>query len=202
MWQVSFSKPSAKADHVKVTLYYEALCGGCHDWILNEMFPTYQKIGKYMEVDFVPYGNAHQHQNGDSWEITCQHGPKECKGNIQQSCMFHYLDGKQDTYVEAIYCIEGSGDITNDENVKQCLVESEVSADTIEDIVTCWEGDEGMELHHENGIKTDNLVPKHSYVPWVTFNDEHSVDNYSEHCQANLYHCLCHDFLSDVPECQ
>ena len=33
--------------------------------------------------------------------------------------MFHYLDGKQDTYVEAIYCIEGSGDITNDENVKQ-----------------------------------------------------------------------------------
>ena len=52
-------QPSAKADHVKVTLYYEALCGGCHDWILNEMFPTYQKIGKYMEVDFVPYGNAH-----------------------------------------------------------------------------------------------------------------------------------------------
>ena len=44
---------------MKVTLYYEALCGGCHDWILNEMFPTYQKIGKYMEVDFVPYGNAH-----------------------------------------------------------------------------------------------------------------------------------------------
>ena len=101
-----------------------------------------------MEVDFVPYGNAHvyiystnliiprlfdlyiymlrsltfsfqQHQNGDSWEITCQHGPKECKGNIQQSCMFHYLEGKQDTYVDAIYCIEGSGDITNDENVKQ-----------------------------------------------------------------------------------
>ena len=60
-----------------------------------------------------------QHQNGDSWEITCQHGPKECKGNIQQSCMFHYLEGKQDTYVDAIYCIEGSGDITNDENVKQ-----------------------------------------------------------------------------------
>ena len=33
--------------------------------------------------------------------------------------MFHYLEGKQDTYVDAIYCIEGSGDITNDENVKQ-----------------------------------------------------------------------------------
>ena len=55
-------------------------------------------------------------------------------------------------------------------------MESEVSADTIEDIVTCWEGDEGMELHHENGIKTDNLVPKHSYVPWVTFNDVRTIE--------------------------
>ena len=55
-------------------------------------------------------------------------------------------------------------------------MESEVSADTIEDIVTCWEGNEGMELHHENGIKTDNLVPKHSYVPWVTFNDVRTIE--------------------------
>ena len=48
-----------KADHVKVTLYYEALCGGCHQWISDEMYPTYQKLGKYMDVEFVPYGNAH-----------------------------------------------------------------------------------------------------------------------------------------------
>ena len=47
-----------KADHVKVTLYYEALCGGCHQWISDEMYPTYQKLGKYMDIDFVPYGNA------------------------------------------------------------------------------------------------------------------------------------------------
>ena len=54
-------------------------------------------------------------------------------------------------------------------------MESEVSADTIDDIVTCWEGDEGIELHHKNGIKTDNLIPKHSYVPWVTFNDVSTI---------------------------
>ena len=75
-------------------------------------------------------------------------------------------------------------------NIK-CLVESEVTADTIEDIVTCWEGDEGMELHHENGIKTDNLVPKHSYVPWVTFNDVRTIEYSSK--------STMHFFLSIVP---
>merc|ERR1712001_584435 len=199
--QVSFSKPNSKADHVKVTLYYAALCGGCHGWILDEMYPTYQKLGKYMEVGFVPYGNAHQHQDGDSWSFQCQHGPCECKGNMQQSCMFNYVTD-QDTYVDIIYCIENSGDITDDDNVKKCLTDSFVPVETIKNIVTCWDGDEGIQLHHENGVKTEELVPPHEYVPWVTFNDEHSEDDTSMYCQDDLCRCLCEDYLMDVPECQ
>ena len=53
----------------------------------------------------------------------------------------------------------------------QCLTDSFVPVETIENIVTCWEGDEGIQLHHENGVKTEQLVPPHEYVPWVTFND-------------------------------
>jgi len=199
--QVSLSKPNSKADHVKITLYYESLCGGCHQWINQEMYPTYQKLGKYMEVDFVPYGNADQEQNGDSWVFDCQHGPDECHGNFQQSCMFHYVTD-QDTYIEAIYCIENTGDITNDDNVKQCLKDSSIPSETINKIVECWEGDEGIELHHQNGVKTDNLVPRHTYVPWVTFNDAHSEDNESMYCQDDLCRCLCDDYLADTPECQ
>ena len=52
-------QPSSKADHVKLTLYYEALCGGCHQWITGEFHETYQKLGQYIDIDFVPYGNAH-----------------------------------------------------------------------------------------------------------------------------------------------
>jgi len=154
-----------------------------------------------MEVDFVPYGNAHQQQDGDSWTFECQHGPDECHGNMQQSCMFHYVTD-QDTYVDVIYCIESSGDITNDAKVKQCLSDSSVPMETINKIQTCWEGEEGIQLHHENGVKTDNLVPKHTYVPWVTFNDAHSEDNESMYCQDDLCRCLCDDYLQDVPECQ
>jgi len=201
MTQVAFSKPNAKADHVKLVLYYEALCGGCHQWITDEMYPTYQKLGKYMDVEFVPYGNAHQQQEGNSWSFECQHGPDECHGNLQQSCMFNYVKD-QDTYIDIIYCIENSDNIVNDAQVKKCLQDSAVPASTIQDIQTCWEGEEGIQLHHENGVKTEQLVPPHKYVPWVTFNDEHSIDNESMYCQDDLCSCLCDDYLTDVPECQ
>ena len=59
-----------------------------------------------------------QQQNGDSWTFDCQHGPAECHGNLQQSCMFNYVTD-QDTYVDIITCIEDSGDITNDATVKK-----------------------------------------------------------------------------------
>merc|ERR1712131_94270 len=88
----------------------------------------------------------------------------------QQSCMFNYVTD-QDTYVDIITCIEDSADITSDDTVKKCLTDSFVPVETIQNIITCWEGDEGIQLHHENGVKTEQLVPPHEYVPWVTFND-------------------------------
>merc|ERR1711963_187149 len=72
--------------------------------------------------------------------------------------------------------------------VKQCIADSGVSDSMIQDIQTCWEGEEGIQLHHENGDKTDALIPPHKYVPWVTFNDEHSIDNESMYC-----HTICAD---------
>ena len=34
----------------------------------------------------------------------------------------------------------------------------------------CSNNEEGIQLHHEMGVRTDNLKPRHTYVPWVTFN--------------------------------
>ena len=43
---------------VDVTLYYEALCPGCMQFVETELYPTYQKLGKYINVVLVPYGNS------------------------------------------------------------------------------------------------------------------------------------------------
>ena len=68
-----------------------------------------------------------QEQKGDSWEFECQHGPDECHGNMQQACMFNYVT-EQDTYIDIIYCIENSGDITNDDNVKKVSVRTDAQS--------------------------------------------------------------------------
>ena len=47
---------------------------------------------------------------------------------------------------------------------------SDASDETIDSIMQCSSGDEGIQLHHEYGVQTESLVPEQTYVPWVTFN--------------------------------
>merc|ERR1712018_224269 len=201
----SFSHPSSakpKDDqHVVVSLYYESLCPYCKSWISDELIPTYEKLTKYMSVEFIPYGNAHQRADGDSWKFTCQHGPSECTGNIQQSCLLKYVPD-QNEFIYAIHCIEESGSVTSEANIRQCLKSnSDATDETIDTIIQCSNEEEGIQLHHEMGVETENLVPAHTYVPWVTFNHEHSEDDTTEDCQFDLFNCLCRDYLPGVPEC-
>lgn len=200
----SNAQPNRAADddsNVVVSLYYETLCPYCKAWINDELIPTYEKLQKYMTVEFIPYGNAHQFPDGDSWRFTCQHGQSECTGNIQQSCLLKYVPN-QDEFIYAIHCIEESGSVTSEANIRKCLKShSDASDETIDSIMQCSSGDEGIQLHHEYGVQTESLVPEQTYVPWVTFNHEHSEDDTSEDCQFDLFNCLCRDYLSGVPEC-
>ena len=43
---------------IDVNLYYEALCPGCMNFVLNELYPTYQKLNKYINIKLFPYGNT------------------------------------------------------------------------------------------------------------------------------------------------
>lgn len=201
----TFAKPNLnlKDDpNVVVSLYYESLCPYCKSWVTDSLIPTYEKLGKYMTVEMIPYGNAHQEPNGDSWDFTCQHGPTECKGNIQQACVLKYVPD-QDQFIYTIHCIEESGDVTSEDAISECLKEhADATAEMVDTIMSCSNNDEGNQLHHEMGVKTDNLKPRHTYVPWVTFNHEHSEDDTTEDCQFDLLNCLCRDYLKDVPECK
>ena len=37
-----------------IQVYYEALCGGCMDFITTELHPTYMQFTKYLNVQFYP----------------------------------------------------------------------------------------------------------------------------------------------------
>ena len=75
---------------VVVALYYETLCPECQHFITHQMWPTFQALGKsgIMKLVLYPYGNAHYTANANgSYTFTCQHGPKECQGNIYEACI-------------------------------------------------------------------------------------------------------------------
>merc|ERR1739838_232907 len=79
----------AVASNAKPNLgvYYESLCPYSRQFIREEVWPAYQVLAEYFDVEFVAYGNARTTGSMESgFSIECQHGEQECVGNVVQAC--------------------------------------------------------------------------------------------------------------------
>lgn len=90
---------------ISVQIYYESLCPDSKAFIVQQLYPTYSKLGKYLRVEFKPFGNAKFVPSGNGWDFTCQHGPDECQGNLYQACLLNALKGQDQLQIEAVHCI-------------------------------------------------------------------------------------------------
>lgn len=45
-------------DSISIQVYYESLCPDSINFITQQLYPTYQKLGKYLTIEFKPFGNA------------------------------------------------------------------------------------------------------------------------------------------------
>ena len=43
---------------VTIGVYYESLCPDSRNFITKQLYPTYQKLGQNLDVEFKPYGKA------------------------------------------------------------------------------------------------------------------------------------------------
>ncbi|XP_012943105.1 gamma-interferon-inducible lysosomal thiol reductase [Aplysia californica] len=178
---------------VDFTLYYETLCPFCQRFWTVELFPTYQKIGHIMNVTVVPYGNAREHKDGDLWKFECQHGEEECLGNIIQTCTIAIVQNKTQ-YFPFINCMEGSS-VSIKAAAEKCAKQFPVP---LEDIMNCTVSKRGNELEHEMAVKTDNLRPPHTGVPWVTLNGIHT-DKIENEALTNLMKLICDTYQGKKP---
>lgn len=158
-----------EAKPVNITLYYESLCGGCEYFINKQYYPAFQAIGSIMNVNLVPYGNAHERKKGGKWVFSCQHGKEECIGNLIETCAIHFYP-KASVYFPFIHCIESSLSIPR-KVAPSCAKKFKLDYSKIED---CANGKLGNRLEHEMALKTQALNPPHLYVPWVTLDGVHT----------------------------
>lgn len=70
--------------------------------ITENLLPIYNDIKDLVELRFVPFGNAQSMEDGHSFE--CQHGARECTGNLIQSCVLDAIGYEQDVSMEFIGC--------------------------------------------------------------------------------------------------
>eukprot|EP01098_Paradermamoeba_levis_P011712 TRINITY_DN503_c0_g1_i3.p2 TRINITY_DN503_c0_g1~~TRINITY_DN503_c0_g1_i3.p2 ORF type:complete len:104 (-),score=36.75 TRINITY_DN503_c0_g1_i3:133-444(-) len=62
----------------------------------------------------------------------------------------------------------------------------------------CAKGTEGNQLERANGDKTDQLNPKHQYVPWIVLNGVHTEDINKE-AQDDLLSLVCKTYTGTKP---
>ncbi|MED6272065.1 hypothetical protein CHARACLAT_026555 [Characodon lateralis] len=186
-----FLRTRQTEDPVQVGLYYESLCPGCRLFLTEMLFPTYLLLNKIISVTLVPYGNALEKPDGQKYIYECQHGKQECLGNMMETCIMNMTE----MAFPIIFCMESSVDVIG--SAESCLkiYAPELSMDKV---MSCVNGDMGMQLMHQNALKTKALNPPHQYVPWVTINGVHT-DDLQTKAMSSLFTLVCSMYKGTKP---
>merc|ERR1712100_104508 len=97
-----------------------------------------------------------------------------------ETCAKHLITD-QLTYLKFMVCLETVASTTkkNDRDWKahttQCALDLDIAAQA-EPIWNCTSSTQGNEWQHEIAVATDNLSPKHKWVPWIVVDGVYNDD--------------------------
>merc|ERR1712018_185990 len=194
-----------KDDTLKVGVYFESLCPDSKAFITTQLHPTYGKLGKYLDVEFYPYGNAESiqtHQHGGRWSFKCQHAILECTGNMQIACILDLDALTPSDKMDLVSCIMSQEKPNSSVDPFICIDQQELEDKlmTMDLVKQCSISHYGEELLLAMGNATAALDPPHELVPWITFNGE-SNPSWQEEARGNFENFICKNFLQSIPEC-
>ncbi|XP_030767571.1 gamma-interferon-inducible lysosomal thiol reductase-like [Sitophilus oryzae] len=188
---------SGAVEKVNFTLIYETRCPYSVEFIFDQLYPGYQKIGEYLNVTLLPYARENEADGG----ITCQHGDNECYISRAQVCSLKDSAITQELQVEFLHCSEqGVYDSRNvtDADIQQCLtsVLPNISWDTVK---TCIEGEESTNLLKD--IYDIAVAYGRTYVPYLIFNEQHDQDLENK-ARGDFVAAVCSLLTSPPAVCQ
>jgi len=195
MEEIKRNKPLNAAQPIKVTLYYESLCPDCKQFILYQLYPTYQALASsgILELKLVPYGNAREYKYGSQWVFYCQHGTAECTGNVIETCGIHVAKNNMSLVMPFVHCLEQYGPTMS--YLSYCAGIAKLDATQID---SCARGSLGNSLEHQMAVETDALNPPHQYVPWITVDGVHT-NQIQNAVQTNMLSYVCSAYQGVKP---
>ncbi|CAG9860866.1 unnamed protein product [Phyllotreta striolata] len=194
----AFALAVTSQERLKVTLFFEGLCPYCHDFVNEQLYPGFKKLGSALDIDLSP---TQRHvYNNSKIEWHCYHGPLECQINKISACVIH-LSETQSVMMEFINCYLKDSDMDRskefeDALAKKCAAQSNLSWDKINSCLD-KEGDKLL-LAYEK--RMDNLQPPLKGVPHLLFNDK-TDDNIEEAAMDDFIGTACKLFKTKPKAC-
>ncbi|XP_063824352.1 GILT-like protein 2 [Ostrinia nubilalis] len=156
---------TVQVDTPIIQLYYEAHCPGCIEFDTTQLKEVVEVLHQYVDVHTYPYGNARTviHEDG-TVEVTCQHGPAECYGNMLHACALDIIaNGTEALLFNACMMDQDS----NDNSADKCGEKMNINASPIKD---CAKSQKGTDLLVHYGEESEKAG--FQYVPYVLLNGE------------------------------
>ncbi|KAH8311919.1 hypothetical protein KR044_008555, partial [Drosophila immigrans] len=96
-----------QAEKLPITLYYEALCPYCRQFVTEQLNPSMVRQDRlaFTELILVPYGNARK--DNATGNVKCQHGVPECELNAWHGCILEHNNITES--LKLIACMMRSG---------------------------------------------------------------------------------------------
>ncbi|XP_014206857.1 GILT-like protein C02D5.2 [Copidosoma floridanum] len=181
---------------ILVNVYYEALCPDSRNFILKQLVPTFNSIEDYIELQLIPYGKAKTRIIENDFEFECQHGPVECEANIYHACTVNKISDSR-KQLKLIACM-----IKDNTHPSQDFVSCGSTLPEYESIKSCAQSTEGRRLLSKFGQVTDELEPKVSFIPTITFDNEKNNESNLIPALKNLKHEICKRLKDKPRECR
>uniref|UniRef100_A0A6M2CIH6 Putative gamma-interferon inducible lysosomal thiol reductase n=1 Tax=Rhipicephalus microplus TaxID=6941 RepID=A0A6M2CIH6_RHIMP len=179
-----FLTPAWAPPPINITLFYEGLCPACHHFILHQLWPTYGKLEDYVNLDLLPFGNAHMKVDNGTVTFTCQHGKQECYVNEVQTCAVKYVHPTR-KLLDLVTCMFQYPDPTK--AGEPCARKVNTDWPVLD---KCSRGPEGTQLLWAMGNRTRGHQPNIDYVPWVEINGVHN-ETMAKRASKDLLGLLC-----------
>ncbi|KAG8277806.1 hypothetical protein J6590_033333 [Homalodisca vitripennis] len=129
------------------------------------------------------------------FKFTCQHGPKECVGNILHSCAIHEACGNKGTFhcpvhklkmpMNYINCVVQQQD--QQAASDKCATDAGLTPDVIN---KCANSKLGEVLESRYGNETKAFRPKVNYVAFIAVNNKHDA-NIQNQAETDLKGLIC-----------